>query len=133
MVKKIIRAGRDEVFEAFTNPEIMTKWFFAGEDWTVDVSNVLRNGGSYRISMHVPDGKTHTMVGEYREITVPEKLVFTWNSEHVRNTIVTVTFRDLEGATEVAIIHELLPTEEMRNDHRRGWSGCLNNLDKLFA
>lgn len=133
VVKKVIKAGKDEVFDAFTNPVILSKWFCPGDDFKVDVTNTLEVGGSYSIIMHLPGGKSYTHVGEYREIEPPEKLVFTWSSDAVDGTIVTVTFDEVDGGTEVTITHDLLPSEEQRENHRKGWTGCLRNLEKLFT
>ncbi len=133
VVTKIIKAAPEEVFEAFTDPEIMTKWFYGHEGWTVDVSNTLEVGGEYTVTMIKTDGKKYVHEGEYKVISPPEKLVFTWNSDFAQNTVVTVHFRSVGDGTEVTLEHEFLPTPEAREDHRRGWTVCLDNLEKIFA
>lgn len=133
VVKRVIKAGRDEVFEAFTDPEILTRWFYPFEGWRVEVKNALEVGGAYSMVMFEPGGAKYEHTGEYKELSAPERLVFTWNSEFAQGTVVTVTLAEVEGGTEVTITHDLLPTEKMREDHRKGWTGCLGNLDKLFA
>lgn len=133
VVKKFISAGRDEVFEAFTNADIMSKWFFPGEDMSAEVTNNLELGGSYTLRMLAKNGDVYTHVGEYKEITPPEKLVFTWNSDFVQNTVVTVTFAESDSGTEVTVSHDLLPNDEMRQDHRKGWMGCLGRLESIFG
>lgn len=122
IVKKLLSAGRDEVFEAFTNPDIMSKWFFPGDDMSVEVSNNLEIGGGYTLKMYAENGDIYTHAGEYKEISPPEKLVFTWNSDLVQDTVVTITFIESGGSTEVTVSHELLPNDEMREDHRKGWT-----------
>ena len=133
VVTKVIRAAPDEVFEAFTNPEIMSKWFFGAEEWSVEVSNTLEVGGSYNVNMISTDGKEYMHRGEYKVIAPPEKLVFTWNSDFAQDTVVTVHFRKVTDGTEITLEHEFLPSEETREQHRHGWTICLNNLEKLFA
>ena len=133
VVKKFIKANPEEVFEAFTNPEIMTKWFFGVEDWSVEVSNTLEVGGKYILNMIATNGKEYKHTGEYKIIAPPEKLVFTWNSDFVQDTVVTVHFRKISDGTEITLEHEFLPTDEDRKNHSKGWTVCLNNLDKLFA
>ena len=66
------------------------------------------------------------------EIIPPEKLVFTWNSDFVQNTVVTVTFSEMETGTEVTISHDLLPAGEMTENHRKGWGGCLARLQSTM-
>ena len=128
VVSKVINASREELFEAFTNPTIMSKWFYPEEDMSVEVSNRFHVGGGYVLKMHSKDGDIYTHVGEYMEIAPPEKLVFTWNSDFVQNTVVTVTFSEIDSGTEVTISHDLLPAGEMTGNHRKGWGGCLNRL-----
>jgi uncharacterized protein YndB with AHSA1/START domain len=70
--------------------------------------------------------------GTYREVRAPERLVYTWRWERpemdVGETLVTVEFHDLGGATEVIVTHELFPDEAARDRHQEGWSGCLARL-----
>lgn len=133
VVTKVIRATPEEVFEAFTDPEIMTKWFYGDEGWTADISNTLEVGGKYTLIMHATNGNDYVHAGEYKVIAPPEKLVFTWNSDFAQNTVVTVHFRSVGGGTEITLEHEFLPTPEAREDHRRGWTICLGNLERLYA
>ena len=133
VVRKLIKASPEEVFEAFTNPEIMTKWFFGVDEWSVEVSNTLKVGGSYTLNMIATDGKKYRHTGEYKVIAPHEKLVFTWNSDFAQNTVVTVNFSQVAEGTEMTLTHEFLPTDKAREDHRKGWTTCLNNLEKLFA
>lgn len=142
MIRRTIRAKRDRVFEAWTDPKRMQEWFFPGT-WKAKSENDLRIGGFFRNEM-IPDpngpdlrscdkgdldkakGIVHT--GEYLEIITPEKLVFTWNSPSVTNTRVTIELKDLGDSTELTLTHELLETEVLRQSHTGGWEGCLANL-----
>ncbi len=133
VVKKVISAPRDEVFEAFTDAEIMSKWFFPDEDMSAEVTNNPVVGGDYTLKMYAKNGDIYTHVGEYKEISPPEKLVFTWNSDFVQNTVVTVILEESGSGTEVTISHDLLPSVEMAENHRGGWTGCLNRLETIFS
>ena len=138
VIRRVIHAKRDKVFAAWTKPEIMSQWFFCRTGSAV-VTNDFRVGGSYKNLMtHEPEGgkgsgcgsdsSTHMHSGEYLEIIPPEKLVFTWNSHVVQNSRVTVELKDLGDSTELTLTHELLETEELRQQHSGGWEGCLENL-----
>ncbi len=130
VVRKVFEADRDTLFRAFSDAEIMGRWFFAPEEgWSADVTNDFRVGGRYRIDMHKPDGSTHSHQGEYREIDPPHKMVFTWNSARVEGPEVTVEFREAVNGTEVILTHKFLPDEEQREGHRAGWIKCLLNLE----
>ena len=111
--------------------------------WDTPVAEVdARPGGSYRLAMRDPDGgETHTLVGEYREVTPPERLVYTWTWESnvgamsgSENTLVEVDFREDGDSTEVVVTHSGFATPELRDMHAQGWNGCLDNLERrVFA
>lgn len=132
IVKRVIKARQERVFEAFTKPEIMSRWFYGMENGTSEVSNTLEVGGGFSINMRTADGKEYMHTGEYRDVQPNERLVFTWNSDYAQDTVVTVSFRPVPDGTEVTIEHEFLEVSE-REPHTRGWTLCLNNLEKVFA
>lgn len=139
VVKRLVNARRDRVFKAWTDSEMMKVWFFCGEG-RAEVTNDLKVGGSYRNEMFLggacgaPEAKeSHVHFGEYLEIVPPEKIVFTWSSAIVSNSVVTVELHEIGAATEVVITHELLDTELLKTQHQMGWDGCLENLERYFS
>ncbi len=140
-LERTFGAPREAVFEAWTSPEVMRRWWTPGEDWGTPRAEVdLRPGGRILVTMAEPGGHpTHTFTGEYLEVRPPERLVFTceWQQPDAEDMVSTVTveFRD-EGdeTTTVLFAHEGFPTEESRDDHEDGWRRCLENLEaKLFS
>jgi uncharacterized protein YndB with AHSA1/START domain len=132
-------APRERVFEAWTNEDVLRKWWAAQPSWDTPVAEVdARPGGSYKLAMRDPEsGETHTLVGEYREVTPPERLVYTWTWESnvdamsgSENTLVEVDFREDGDATEVVVTHSGFATPELRDMHTHGWNGCLDNLER---
>ncbi len=133
-IRRTIAAPRERVFQAWTRPEEVKKWAAPGP-MTVPVAEVdLRVGGQYRIEMVAPDGARHIATGEYREVTPPARLVYTWNWENgmARNSIVTVEFAARGQSTEVILRHERLPDEDSRQRHLEGWTGCMEKFVALF-
>lgn len=137
-LSRTIKAERRRVFEACTRPELMSQWFAPGEMVVTSASTDLRAGGTYKIDVNDPsavgdDGKLGRKSGTegiYKKIVPNELLSFTWQGNCGRNeeTLVTVTFRDVEDGTEVTITHEHFQTAESMNRHQQGWEGCLANL-----
>jgi uncharacterized protein YndB with AHSA1/START domain len=129
-------APREEVFRAWTEPELIKQWFGARHGRPAsDVELDLRVGGSYRITM---DPLFHRMihaVGEFLEVEPPERLVYTFRWEGMRldfgDMLVTVEFRDLGDATELALTHDRLGGVAARAFHRFGWTGSLHRLARL--
>jgi len=127
VVKRVLPFPAEALFRAFSDPAVMNRWFFAGPGWTADASNDFRIGGAYAIRMRSEKGDVYTQQGIYREIVPGRKLAFTWNSEGVKDSLVTVTFASVKGGTEITLIHEFL-TADKRKSHEEGWNGCLDNL-----
>lgn len=134
-------ATPEEVFDAWTNPEVLRRWWAAQPSWRTPVAEVdLRVGGSYRISMEDPEtGVRHTVGGEYREVRRPERLAYSWRWEQDDGSTgpvstVTVDFLGEGASTTVVLEHIGLASPESCEQHRHGWAGCLENLQvRLFA
>ena len=130
-IRRVLNAPCKQVFEAWTRPELMARWFFAGEGWTTKVSADVRVGGRYELTMRDASGAEHAQFGEYREIVPVTRLVFTWNFAPlaVVDSVVTVELVDLGASTELNMTHVLPPDPTIRRSHEEGWVGCLRNLD----
>jgi uncharacterized protein YndB with AHSA1/START domain len=132
-LERTFAAPRQRVFDAWTDPEVLRRWWGAGPDWECPVADVdLRVGGRYRLTMRNPDGDEHTVGGEYQEIRPPERLVYTWAWEDMDApaSLVTVAFSEDAGRTTVVVAHSGLGTEGSRAQHEHGWNGCLANLER---
>ncbi len=129
-------APHEAVFRAFTEAEIFKTWW-GPKDTTCPVAEIdARPGGRYRVEMRSPEGNTHVIEGEFREVVAPARLVYTWvwsgGDFAGREMLVTLEFSDAGGATELRLTHELLPDGAARDLHRKGWSGCLDCLAEIL-
>jgi uncharacterized protein YndB with AHSA1/START domain len=131
-VTRAFRAPCEKVFRAWTDPEALKQWWGPPGYECPDAEVDLGAGGKYRLAMRkVPDGEVFYLTGAYREVRPPQRLVYTWRWESqpdLGETLVTVEFLDRAGATEVVLTHELFPSQAARDDHDKGWSGCLDRL-----
>ncbi len=76
---RIINAPRARVYEAWTKPEQMSKWF-APKPFQLIVNQMdFRSGGKFAMAMRGPNGEDFPFTGTYREIAPPAKL--SWNGE----------------------------------------------------
>jgi glutathione S-transferase len=136
-VTRQIRAKRERVFRAFTDPNDLRRWS-APRGFTVPLAEVdLRVGGRYRISMRTPDGEVHTATGTYQEITPPRRLVYTWQWEggmegDQTETTITVEFHERGEGTEVIFTHEGFSEQKRRDKHEEGWISTLDHLEDFF-
>jgi uncharacterized protein YndB with AHSA1/START domain len=129
-------APRERVFRAWTDPAQLTRWFAPSDQHSTNVISLdVRAGGRYRIQMVSPSGNVYTVVGTFREVRPPERLVFTWTWEgkDMGETLVTLEFNDRGGSTDLVLTHELFPTQDVRDEHSGGWDGCLSRLATLLA
>jgi uncharacterized protein YndB with AHSA1/START domain len=136
MLTRVIHAGHELVFRAWTDPAEMKKWF-CPEGGTVDVAESdLVVGGRYKVAMRMPDG-VHVATGVYREIAPPSRLAFTWQWEGGEGlkegeTLVTLELHERGDDTELVLTHEGFATGDARDGHEQGWSSALNHLEILF-
>jgi len=135
-LERTIDASAEEAFDAWTNPEVLRRWWAADPSWVTPVVEVdLRVGGNYRLSMEDPaTGTTHTVAGEYREVQRPKRLVYSWCWERSdgqpdeHTSTVTVEFLGEGERTTIVLEHTNLASPESRDRHREGWIACLENL-----
>jgi uncharacterized protein YndB with AHSA1/START domain len=134
-VRKTIAATPEWLFAAWTQPERLKEWWGPKGVTCIDAVVDLRVGGKYRIGNRLPDGGVLWIIGEYRVVERPTKLVYTWQieSETRAPEIVTVHFEPRENGTEVVVIHERIPDVAIRNQHQNGWQGCLSGLAEYAA
>jgi uncharacterized protein YndB with AHSA1/START domain len=139
-LERRFEATPEAVFDAWTNPEVLRRWWAVGPDWETPAADVdLRPGGRYRLTMRDPGaGAEHTVGGEYLEVRRPDRLTYTWAWEHETGgpdigapSRVTVAFVPDGGGTRVEIVHSGFPSEESRARHEHGWNAVLENLAKL--
>jgi uncharacterized protein YndB with AHSA1/START domain len=137
-IKRLIKAPRDRVYAAWTDPAQLRQWFGPENVQTHDLIADARAGGKFRWDLSNPEGEKMTCHGEYRELQPGKKIVFTWQWEddetwENHTSIVTVELSDCDGGTELRLKHEQLPNEESRNRHTRGWNSALDKLEKFFS
>jgi uncharacterized protein YndB with AHSA1/START domain len=131
-VRRVIRAPRERVFQAWTTSADVKRWSAPGPIEVVLSEIDLRVGGRYRLEMREPNGTPHDAYGEYREVDPPRRIVYTWNwvqEPDVRDTVVTVEFNDLgETGTEVVLRHAGL-TKKQADSHTQGWTSILEKME----
>ncbi len=130
-------APRQAVFDAWTKPEELSQWFGPKGISVHDAKVDVRSGGSYSLKM-VGSESTHLVSGVYREVTSPERLVFSWiwgngDFEGVEMQV-TLEFEETkDGGTLLTLTHEHLPSPQASEHHNNGWLGCFDSLQEHLA
>lgn len=134
---RLVEATPEDVFEAWTDPEVLARWFGPGTMTTPGVELDPQPGGRYRFTMRDTDGSEFVVGGTFREVDPPRRLEFTWRWEsgvpHTFESLVTVELVPVGEATELTLVHTGFPDAEIAASHEQGWGGGLVKLVALFA
>ena len=136
LIQRIVAAPIEEVFSAWTKPEILSQWWGPPGTTAPVIEVDLRVGGKYRLGIQNESGTILYVVGEYQEVLPPRRLIYTWQWEQddPDETLVTVDFRPVKHSqTEIALKHERFTSVTARTNHHTGWDGCLDKLSKLLT
>jgi uncharacterized protein YndB with AHSA1/START domain len=135
----VFHAPRPLVFAAWTERQHLERWQGAPEGMTVTTEEAdVRPGGTFRICMRSPDGEEHWLQGVYREVVPPERLVFThaWLDAEKRpgtETLVTITFTERGGTTELTLRQTGFASGASRDGHREGWASTFRRLSAYLT
>jgi uncharacterized protein YndB with AHSA1/START domain len=143
VLTRLIDAPRENVYRAWTEPELLKQWF-APKPWTTPSAKLdVRPGGANVITMRSPEGKDFPNRGVYLEIVKNERLVFTdaftdsWTPSQKPFMTVILTFEDEGGKTRyTARVRHW--TDADRETHqkmgfREGWGLCAEQLAAVAA
>ncbi|WP_441000046.1 SRPBCC family protein [Fodinibius sp. SL11] len=143
-------APRAVVWEAWTNPEIVTQWWGPIGFRCPSAEINLREGGSYLIYMRSPDNKDYWSTGTYKEIISPRKLVFSdsfsdpegnvvpashygFNEDFPLIMEVELMLDEINTKTRMTLTHTGIPKGEMSEQKKAGWRQSFDKLDAYFS
>jgi uncharacterized protein YndB with AHSA1/START domain len=134
--ERTFAASSEDVFDAWTSPEVMRRWFHCAPDWETPVADVdLRVGGEVRVVMRKPDGTEAGAHGEYAVIDRPRRLVMTWtfDDDPANEQLIELSFSEADGSTTVLMVNSRISTDERRDAQDRGWRGCFDELERILV
>lgn len=131
-------APRELVFRAWTDPDQFAKWLGPEGFTAPSVTLNVTPGGAWRTCIRSEaDGIERWSRGVYRHVDEPERLVFTfaWEDEAGRgnDTLVTLTFADHGGKTEMTFHQAAFVSVEDRDGHELGWISSFDDLAAYLA
>lgn len=136
VITRVFDAPRELVFDAWTNPEHLPRWF-GPNGFTLTTQEIdIRVGGRWRFVFHGPDGKDYDNRVVFLEVKPPELLSFDHGSDRDDDPgkfRVTVTFDEQSDGKTVVTLRQLHPTKEQR-DQTIAFGAVelgLQTLDKL--
>ncbi len=113
VVTRTFNAPARLVFEAWTKPELLKRWW-APKSIGMSLLSCeadVRVGGRYRFVFDLGASKTMAFFGRYIEVTPHARLVWTNEEGDGGEAITTVTFEEKDGKT-LLVLHEVHPSKE---------------------
>ena len=119
------------VWDAWTKPDLMDRWFCPNPDLRLSSHADAREGGAYRVNM----GGEYIVSGSYTRLEEPAVLQCTWQWEH--ETLTTLLCIELdpndEGGTDLVLVHSDFTDEADAEGTRQGWELSLDRLAQLLV
>jgi uncharacterized protein YndB with AHSA1/START domain len=132
-IERTFAASAEDVFDAWTSPEVMRRWLHPAPDWDTPEAEVdLRVGGKVLVVMRRPDGTQAEARGEYTLIDRPHRLVMTWTfyDDPHNEQLIELSFSRLGSSTRVLMVNSGISTDERRDAQDWGWHGCFDELER---
>jgi len=116
LITRKFDAPKHLVYEAWTTPELVKRWWNAKRGEVTIAEIDLRVGGTWRYAMVTDGGFEVAFHGEYREIVPNERIVSTEVYEAMPDgeTLNTLTLTEVEGRTTLTILVQA-PSNEARD------------------
>ncbi len=115
VMTRVFDAPREMVFDAFTKPELLQRWF-GPRGWSLVVCEVdLRVGGGFRFVLRGPDGKDMGMRGVWKEIASPGRSVHLESfDDYPGESVVTSVLTEQDGKTTLHVTVQY-PSQQVRD------------------
>ena len=118
VVTRTFNAPARLVFEAWTRPELLKRWWAPKSIGISFVSCEVdaRTGGGYRFVFSHPGAEQPAaFFGRYIDVTPPSRLVWTNEEGGEGGPVTTVTFEERASETLV-VVHDLYPSKKALDD-----------------
>jgi uncharacterized protein YndB with AHSA1/START domain len=133
VLTRVFDAPRHLVYDAFTKPELLKRWF-GPRGWSLVTCDVdLKVGGEFRFILRGPNGREMGMSGVYRELVPPERSVHMESFDDFPGAAqVTAVFVE-EGGRTTMTATILSPSKEVRDAVIKSGMehGAAESYDKL--
>ena len=141
ILRRVFNAPRRLVFDAWTRPEHLKKWWGCDRTKMAECELDLKVGGGFRFVLRADDDSRFTFTGTYKEIDPSGRLVFTecFNDASLGNpeNLTTLVLEEVDGQT-VMTATSVYDSRAHRDGHLEadmvaGAAQSFNKLDGLLA
>ena len=149
-IEEIFNTSIEKVFEAWTDPEKLMKWY-APDGCTIHFKKIeIEKGGKYHSCISNPQYGDCWCIGEYKEVIPHSKIIFTMinadengnpvnpveigmDSDWPGETLVTVTLSEENGKTKLQLHQTVSQELAQKTGAYPGWLQMLNNMQTLIT
>ncbi|HMK48926.1 MAG TPA: SRPBCC domain-containing protein [Thermodesulfovibrionales bacterium] len=145
LIVRVFTAPRKLVWKAWTDAELMKRWWGPKGFTTLFNKIDLRVNGTYLNCMRSPEGRDYWSTGTYRAIAEPERIALTDSFADEKGNVVPatyygmasdfpleipveVTFEAYDGNTKLTLRHVGIPPGAERDATEQGWAESLYKL-----
>lgn len=138
IIERVLQASPQQVYDAWTDPEILVKWW-GPEGMTTPVCEMdVRPDGAWITTMRNSEGGEHTVSGKYKTLSPPDHLVLSWgwmqeDGTRGHETLVDVRMIAEGDKTRMIMTQKIFAEKVHRDNHNLGWSSSFNKLENLLA
>lgn len=138
LITREFNAPRTLVWKAWTDPHHIKNWWGPKAHPAIEMNMEAQPGGTWRACLQSAEtGEKLWHKGVFREVIKPERIVFTfaWEEEGERGleTIVTITFAEQNGKTQMTFHQAPFQSVAERDGHHGGWTSCFDRLDEQLV
>jgi uncharacterized protein YndB with AHSA1/START domain len=138
VIKREFRGSPDELYDAWTKPDLLVEWWGPEGVTTPEHMLDVRVGGAWTTTMLAPDGERLVVSGVYQVLDRPRRIAFTWawrqpDGSRGHETVVDVSLEPVARGTRLTLTQKTFAEVGHRDRHDQGWSSSFNKLEKLFA
>lgn len=123
-----------KLWEAWTNPDIVKKWFGSDPNGTVLEAELdVRVDGSFKVKFANANETKHTAQGIYKEVELNKKLVLTWGWEeqpHIKEWV-QIQFEPEKDGTMMYFEHHDIDKDTSHN-YAEGWRSTFGKIERAL-
>ncbi len=139
-IERMFDASPKQMWEAWTNPQTLLRWF-GPRDWpAVEITQDLQVGGNWGAVLQSESGEQLQVGGSYLVLTPPEHLRFTfrWQSDNHEDgpgveTTVEAVFEASGEGTLMRFQQSGLVSGESAEGHTGGWNSTFDRLSDYLT
>jgi uncharacterized protein YndB with AHSA1/START domain len=126
-VSAIINQNIDKVWQHWNEPQHITKWYQASDDWHAPYAeNNLSIGGQFKTTMAAKDGSfSFDFAGEYTEVTPLESIAYILADDRTAQ----IKFENLGNTVKITEVFDA-ETENSLELQQGGWQAILDSFKK---